>query len=69
MTDDVIHSTQCYLKYINRAILANLQSRQLKLGMQANSSKKIHLFCSHGNSLFSSLHPLDFNSDFQLGKL
>ena len=24
MTDDVIHSTQFYIKYINRAILANL---------------------------------------------
>ena len=32
MTDDVIHSTQYYLKYINRAILANLQGRSLKLG-------------------------------------
>ena len=32
MSDDVIHSTQCYLKYINRAILANLQRRSLKLG-------------------------------------
>ena len=34
MTDDVIHSTQFYLKYINRAtcILANLQCRSLKLG-------------------------------------
>ena len=31
MTDDVIHSTQYYLKYINRAILANLQRRPLKL--------------------------------------
>ena len=30
MTDDVIHSTQ-YLKYINRAILANLQRRSLKI--------------------------------------
>ena len=27
MTDDVINSTQYYLKYINRAILANLQQR------------------------------------------
>ena len=25
MTDDVIHSTQYYIMYINRAILANLQ--------------------------------------------
>ena len=33
MTDDVIHSTQYYPKYINRAILANLQRRSLKLGV------------------------------------
>ena len=32
MTDDVIHSTQYYLKHINRAIFANLQCRSLKLG-------------------------------------
>ena len=32
MTDDVIYSTQYYLKYINRAILANLHRRPLKLG-------------------------------------
>ena len=32
MTDDVIHSTQFYIKYINRAILVNLQRRPLKLG-------------------------------------
>ena len=32
MTDDVIHSTQYYLKDINKAILANLQHRLLKLG-------------------------------------
>ena len=32
MTDDVIHSTQNYPKYINRAILAKLQRRSLKLG-------------------------------------
>ena len=32
MADDVIHSTQYYLKYIKRAILANLQRRSLKLG-------------------------------------
>ena len=31
-TDDVIHSTQYYLKYIDRAILAYLQCRLLKLG-------------------------------------
>ena len=32
MADDVIHSTQYYLKYINGDILANLQHRSLKLG-------------------------------------
>ena len=32
MTDDVIHSTQYYIKYINGAILANLQCTTLKLG-------------------------------------
>ena len=32
MTDDVIHSTQYYIKHINGAILANLQYRTLKLG-------------------------------------
>ena len=32
MTDHIILSTQYYLKYINRAILANLQHRPLKLG-------------------------------------
>ena len=31
MTDDVIHSTQYYIKYINRAIFY-LQRRPLKLG-------------------------------------
>ena len=32
MTDDVIHSNQYFPKYINRAILAKLQRRSLKLG-------------------------------------
>ena len=31
MTDDVIHSTQYNIKYINGAILVNLQLRPLKL--------------------------------------
>jgi len=34
MTDDVMHSTQCYIKYLNRAILANFQRRPLKLAKQ-----------------------------------
>ena len=32
MTDDVIHSTQYYVNYINRAILANFWRRPMKLG-------------------------------------
>ena len=32
MSDDVRYSTQYYVKYINRAILANLHHRPLKLG-------------------------------------
>ena len=35
MTDDIIHSTQYYIKHINGAILANLQCRTLKLGRLA----------------------------------
>ena len=32
MTDDVIHSTQYYIKYINRAISVNVQQNSLKIG-------------------------------------
>ena len=32
ITDDVIHSTQYYIEYINRAILANLPCKSLKRG-------------------------------------
>jgi len=32
MPDDVIYSTQYYMRYINRAILANLHHRPLNLG-------------------------------------
>ena len=43
MTDDVIHSTQYYLKYINRATLANLQHRPLKLGRLIVPQEKTHV--------------------------
>ena len=42
MTHDVIHSTQYYIMYINRVILANLQRRPLKLG-RLTVIKKTHL--------------------------
>jgi len=32
ITDDIIYSTQYYIKYINRAILVNFQHRPLELG-------------------------------------
>ena len=32
ITDDVIYSTQYYIEYITRAILAKLQCKSLKLG-------------------------------------
>ena len=32
MTDDVIHSTKYYTKYINSGIFVNLQQKPLKLG-------------------------------------
>ena len=63
MTDDVIHSTQYYMKDINRAILTNLLCRPLKLGrlMVLQETYGYKNLCSHGNSLFSSPHQLDFN--------
>ena len=64
MTDDAIHSIQYSLKNINRAILANWDQRPLKL-CRLLVLQETHLWlwkiCSHGNSLFSSPHPLDFN--------
>ena len=42
MTDDVTHSTQYYVMYINRVILANLQRKPLKLG-RLIVIKKTHL--------------------------
>ena len=32
IADDVIHSTQYFIEYINRVILANLQRKTFKLG-------------------------------------
>ena len=64
MSDDVIYSTQYYIKYINRAILINLQWRPLKFGRLIVLQKTPYCyktFCSHGNSLFFSPHPLNFN--------
>ena len=43
MTDDVIYSTQFYIMYINRAILANLRHRALELG-RLIALQKTHLW-------------------------
>ena len=64
MTDNVIHSTQYYIKYVNRAILATLQWIPLKLGRLMFDRKQTYgykAFFSHGNSLIASPHPFDFN--------
>ena len=57
MTDDVIHSTQYYIKYINRTILANLQHRPLKLGrlivLRGSNIGFVHPASHH----FFLLHP------------
>ena len=71
MTDDVIHSAQFYTKYINRAIWVNLQRRPLKLGrliVLQETHLRLQKLCSHGNSLLSSLHSLDFNMWFSAPK-
>ena len=64
VTDDVIYSTQYYMRYINRAILANLHHRPLKLGrltVLKETRQRLKKLCSHGNSFFSSPHLLYFN--------
>ena len=59
MIDDIIHSSQFYIKDINRAILTNLQHRPFKLGRLIIRQNNTY-GCSHGISLFSSPHLLDF---------
>ena len=71
MTDDMIHSTQCYIKYINRAILANLQRRPLKLGrhivLQKTKTTAIKKLFPRQLTLFQSIPTwFQYVSDFQL---
>ena len=72
MTDDVIHSTQFYVKYINRAILVNLQHRPLKLGrlivLQETPMAIKILFPWQLTLLQSPLTSFQYVSDFQLAK-
>ncbi len=61
MTDDVIHSTQycieCIKNYLDQFAMQNIETWQANTSA-GNSYEKSH---SHGNSLVSSPHPLDFN--------
>jgi len=64
MTDDIIYSTQYYMRYIHRAILASVHHRPLKLGrliVLKETLQRLKKLCSHGNSLLSSPHLLYFN--------
>ena len=73
MTDDIIHSTQYYLKYINGAVLATLLHRPLKLGrlivVQENTPAVIKVLFPWQLTLFQSPPNLfQYVSDFELEK-
>ena len=62
--DDVIHSSIILYQVYNRAIAVTLQHRPLTLWRLIVLQKTNYCckkFCSHGNSLLSSLEPVDFN--------
>ena len=64
MTDDVMLSTQFYIEYVNRTILANLQHKSLKFGrltalQETHMAMKILL---SWQLTLSSPHLLDFNT-------
>ena len=64
MTDDVIDSTKCYIKYINSAIFVNLQQKLLRLGrlivINATHPQPLQFPLPWQPTLFQSLQP-DFN--------
>ena len=64
MTDDIIHSTKYYIKYINSTIFINLQQKPLKLGrlivLNATQPQPLQLPLPWQPTLFQSLQP-DFN--------
>ena len=54
-TDDITHSTQYDIKYVNRAILANLQHRSIKFGrLIALQETRLQLFDFTMLAIFSS---------------
>ena len=73
MTDDVINSTQYYIKYVNRGILANLQRKPLKLGrlivLQKTHLQLENILFPWQLTLFQSPPTwFQYVSDFQLEK-
>ena len=73
MTDDVIHSTEYYITYINRAIFANLHRRPLKLGrlivLQKTHLRLRHILFPWQLTLFQSPPTwFQYVSGFQLEK-
>jgi len=64
MTDDVIHSTKYYIKYINSTIFVNLQQKPLNLGrlivLNATHPQPLQFPLPWQPTLFQSLQP-DFN--------
>ena len=67
MSDDVIHSTQYYIKYLNRVILANVQCRPLTLG-RLIVLQETHLFPWQLNVFQSPPTQFQYVSDFQQEK-
>ena len=55
ITDDIIHSTQFHINYINRAILANLQHRPMEFG------RLVALQATHLTQKFFDLGHFSFN--------
>ena len=64
MTDDVIHSTKYYVKYINSAIFVNLQQKPSTLGrlivLNATNPQPLQFPLPWQPTLFQSLQS-DFN--------
>ena len=64
MTDDIIHSTKYYIKYISSAIFVNLRQKPLKLGrlivLNATHQHPRQFPLPWQPTLFQSLQP-DFN--------
>ena len=61
MTDDVIHSTQYYIEYINRAILATLQSRNIETWQATSSTENTPMTIKNSIPMATHSFPLPTN--------